>query len=142
MKHRKTSIYKLMMMCRGWSRVLPHASHPSSYSSNSKDPDIIILIVTPKQAMWVANSLLFATGGPRITANFAGMQASCGNATVIPVLTNSVNFSPGCYGCRSAGKLAEDEMYVGVALSRMTDVVSGIRGLRKAMRSLDRGHSG
>jgi len=106
------------------------------------DPDVIILIVTPKQAMWVANSLLFATGGPRITANFAGMQASCGDATVIPVLTNSVNFSPGCYGCRSAGKLADDEMYVGVALSRMADVVSGIKGLRKAMRFLDRGQSG
>lgn len=106
------------------------------------EPDVIILILTPRQAMWVANALLFSSGGPRITANFAGMQASCGDVTVLPKLNNTVNFSVGCYGCRSAGKLDDDEMYVGIPLSQMAEVVSGIRGLQKAMRSLDHSQSG
>lgn len=100
-------------------------------------PDVVILICQPKQAMWVANSLLFETGGPRITANFAGMQASCGDVTALPILTGKVNFSLGCYGCRSAGKLKDDEMYVGIPISRVNEVVSGLQGLRRAMGKLE-----
>jgi uncharacterized protein (DUF169 family) len=88
--------------------------------------------------MWVANSLLYETGGPRITANFAGMQASCGDVTAIPILTDEVNFSLGCYGCRSAGKLKDDEMYVGIPRARVEEVISGLRGLRRAMGKLER----
>ncbi len=113
----------------------------SSLENTRFEPDVIILILTPRQAMWVANALLFYAGGPRITANFAGMQASCGDVTALPILSNTINFSLGCYGCRSAGKLGDNEMYVGIPLSRMGRVVSGIRGLQKAIRSLSHGQS-
>jgi len=102
------------------------------------EPDVVVLTVQPKQAMWVANSLLYSVGGPRITANFAGMQASCGDVTVVPILKNMVNFSVGCYGCRSAGKLADDEMYVGIPSEKLSSVVSNLKGLRKAMSSLEK----
>lgn len=102
-----------------------------------QSPEVVILICQPKQAMWVANSLLFATGGPRITANFAGMQASCGDVTALPILTGKVNFSLGCYGCRSAGKLKDDEMYVGIPTSRIDDIVYGLQGLQRAMGELE-----
>lgn len=101
-------------------------------------PDVVIVQCTPKQAMWIANSLIYHDGGPRCTANFAGMQASCGDATVIPILTGRVNFSVGCYGCRSAGKLPDDKMYAGIPWSMMEKVLSGLRGLRKAMGKLER----
>ena len=101
-------------------------------------PEVVVLTCLPKQAMWVANSLLYETGGPRITANFAGMQASCGDVTAIPILTDEVNFSLGCYGCRSAGKLKDDEMYVGIPRARVEEVISGLRGLRRAMGKLER----
>jgi uncharacterized protein (DUF169 family) len=87
--------------------------------------------------MWVANSLIFQSGGPRITANFAGMQAACGDVTAVPILTGNVNFSFGCYGCRSVGKLKDDEMYVGIPTLRIDAVVSGLRGLRRAMAKLE-----
>ncbi|MGQ9583068.1 MAG: DUF169 domain-containing protein [Thermoplasmatota archaeon] len=106
------------------------------------DPDVVVLTVTPKQAMWAANALLFREGGPRITASFAGMQASCGDVTVLPFMTGNVNFSLGCYGCRSAGKLGEDEMYVGVPVGRLAQLVDGLKGLRRAMRNLEKGSSG
>ncbi len=102
------------------------------------EPDVVVLTVQPKQAMWVANSLLYSSGGPRITANFAGMQASCGDVTVVPILKNMVNFSVGCYGCRSAGKLADDEMYVGIPYEKLESVVDNLKGLCKAMSSLEK----
>ena len=104
-------------------------------------PEVVVLTCLPKQAMWIANSLLFETGGPRITANFAGMQASCGDVTALPILTGKVNFSLGCYGCRSAGKLKDDEMYVGIPRARVEEVISGLQGLQKAMGKLERTHA-
>ena len=103
------------------------------------DPDVVVLTVTPKQAMWVANAFLFKNGGPRLTASFAGMQASCGDVTALPFVSGKVNFSLGCYGCRSAGKLGEDEMYVGVPIGQLAELVSGLKGLGKAMRNLEKG---
>lgn len=107
-------------------------------SSFSIAPDVVILVVKPKQAMWVANALLYEKGGPRITANFAGMQASCADVTAIPIKTKEVNFSLGCYGCRSAGKLEDDEMYVGIPISKLETVMTGLKGLRKAMGKLEK----
>ena len=105
------------------------------------EPDVVILTVTPKQAMWVANSLLFAKGGPRISANFAGMQAACADSTTLPVQSGKVNFSLGCYGCRSAGKLADGEMYAGIPIGKLEAVVEGLKGLRRAMGKLkEAGH--
>jgi uncharacterized protein (DUF169 family)/NAD-dependent dihydropyrimidine dehydrogenase PreA subunit len=100
-------------------------------------PDVVILVTKPKQAMWVANALMFEKGSPRITANFAGMQASCADVTAIPIKTNEVNFSLGCYGCRSAGKLEDEEMYVGIPIAKLETVVNGLKGLRRAMGKLD-----
>lgn len=102
----------------------------------SFDPDVIVLTVIPKQAMWIANAYLFDSGSPRIMANFAGMQASCADATGMPYATNNVNFSVGCYGCRSAGKLADDEMYVGIPYRQLKMVVENLKGLGKAMEHL------
>jgi uncharacterized protein (DUF169 family)/NAD-dependent dihydropyrimidine dehydrogenase PreA subunit len=103
------------------------------------EPDVVVLTVTPKQAMWVSIALLFKDGGPRLTASFAGMQASCGDVTALPMLSGKVNFSLGCYGCRSEGKLGEDEMYVGIPIGQLAGVASGLKGLRKAMRNLEKG---
>lgn len=97
------------------------------------EPDVVVLVVNPFQAMWIANAFLYDRGGPRITANFAGMQASCGDATVIPYKTGRVNFSVGCYGCRSAGGLSPGEMYVGLPARELSRLVANLAGLRKAM---------
>lgn len=97
------------------------------------EPQVIVMIVNPLQAMWIANAFLYDQGGPRLTANFAGMQASCGDATVIPYKTGQVNFSVGCYGCRSAGGLAPEEMYVGLPAYELPRLVANLLGLRRAI---------
>jgi len=93
-----------------------------------------VLVVTPFQAMWIVNAFLYDRGGPRLTANFAGMQASCGDATVIPYRTGKVDFSVGCYGCRSAGGLAPEEMYVGLPRADLDRLMGAMERLKRAMR--------
>jgi uncharacterized protein (DUF169 family) len=66
------------------------------------------------------------------------MQASCAVVTAVPIINQEVNFSLGCYGCRSAGKLGDDEMYVGIPMNRLESVVKGLSGLRRAMGALDK----
>ncbi len=105
--------------------------------SFESEPDVIVLVVSPKLAMWVANSLIYEKGTPRLTANFAGMQASCADATTLPIKTGDVNFTVGCYGCRSAGKLEDDQMYVGIPFSKLGKVAEGLKGLRRAMGNLE-----
>lgn len=101
-------------------------------------PDVVILVANPKQAMWVANAMIYHEGGPRIQASFAGMQASCADVTAIPFKTQQVNFSLGCYGCRSAGKLGDEEIYVGIPMAKVKSIVTGLKGLRRAMGKLER----
>ena len=98
------------------------------------EPDVVVLVVTPFQAMWIVNAFLYDRGGPRLTANFAGMQASCGDATVIPYRTGKVDFSVGCYGCRSAGGLAPEEMYVGLPRADLDQLIGAMERLKRAMR--------
>lgn len=87
--------------------------------------------------MWIANACLFKSGGPRISANFAGMQASCGDATVIPYKTRKINFTVGCYGCRSAGELGDCEMYVGLPVEQIEELAANLKGLKRAMMKLE-----
>ena len=102
------------------------------------EPDIVIILCKPVQAMWIANSYLFREGGPRITANFAGMQACCGDATAVPYISGKVNFTPGCYGCRSAGRLSDDRMYVGMPVGDLPQVVENMEGLQRAMGNMNK----
>lgn len=48
-------------------------------------------------------------------------------------LADEVNFSVGCYGCRSAGGLTPDEMYVGVPSRELPRLVGNLFGLQRAM---------
>lgn len=111
-------------------------------ASTPLEPDVVVLVARPERAMWATNALLYEDGGPRVSADFAGMQASCGDATARPTIEGEVNLSPGCYGCRSAGKLQDEELYVGIPIERMDEVVDGIEGLEPAMESLRDGESG
>ncbi|MCK7582423.1 MAG: DUF169 domain-containing protein [Chromatiales bacterium] len=53
------------------------------------------------------------------------------DVTTVPIKTGEVNFSMGCYGCRSAGKLEDEEMYcVGIPIGKLDGVLKGLKGLR------------
>jgi uncharacterized protein (DUF169 family) len=56
------------------------------------------------------------------------------DVTVIPYLTKNVNVSLGCYGCRDATDIADDECLVGIPMEKMDGIITSLKALaQKAM---------
>jgi uncharacterized protein (DUF169 family) len=77
------------------------------------DPDIIIIIANPKQAMILAQAINYTLGG-RIEADFAGFQAVCADALAGPYINKRPNISVACTGSRKFGKIQDNELVVGL----------------------------
>jgi uncharacterized protein (DUF169 family) len=90
------------------------------------DPDVIILNVKPINGLWIALSLNYTAGG-RISASFAGIGGTCGDATVLPYLTNKPNFSVGDFGGRK--NTSPDDIIVGLPATLLEEVVNNLEKL-------------
>lgn len=90
------------------------------------EPEVVILHVRPDQALWLALALNYNRGG-RISSSFSGIGGTCGDATVIPYLKNSPNFTSGDFGGRT--RRAPEEMIVGIPVSLLEEVVNNLEKL-------------
>lgn len=90
------------------------------------DPDVVILHLKPINGLWIALSLNYTDGG-RISSSFAGMGGTCGDATVLPYLTNKPNFTVGDFGARK--RRAPEEMIVGLPATLLDEVVNNLEKL-------------
>jgi len=93
-------------------------------------PDIVIIEDQPEKIMWINLAAIHETGG-RLSFNSAVFQACCVDVTVVPYLTRSVNISLGCYGCRDATDIADDECLVGIPIERLDGILGSIEALSK-----------
>ncbi len=76
-------------------------------------PDVVVIEDAVEKLMWVSLAYLNATGGERVQSSTAILQATCVDSTIIPYLENRLNFGYGCYGCRDATDLGEEEAVLG-----------------------------
>ena len=90
------------------------------------EPEVVILHVKPDQALWVVLALNYNRGG-RISSSFAGIGGTCGDATVIPYLKTSPNFTTGDFGGRT--RREPEEMIVGIPVSLLEEVVDNLEKL-------------
>jgi len=90
------------------------------------DPDVIILNVKPINGLWIALSLNYASGG-RISSSFAGIGGTCGDATVLPYLTNKPNFSVGDFGGRK--HTSPEDIIVGLPALLLEEFVNNLEKL-------------
>jgi len=93
-------------------------------------PDVVIIEDEPEKIMWINLASIHETGG-RLFFNSAVFQACCVDLTVIPYLTKNVNVSLGCYGCRDATDIADDECLVGIPFEKLEEIVSSVESLSK-----------
>ena len=100
------------------------------------NPDVVLLICNPKQAMLIANAFVFEQGGPTVRAGFTGAQALCGYTTAVPYISKQPNFSLGCYGCRLSAKIADEDMYCGIPVEMMGSFIQNLMGLEGAVRKI------
>lgn len=90
------------------------------------EPEVIILHLKPRQALWMALALNYTKGG-RLSCSFAGIGCTCGDATVIPYLRNTPNFSIGDFGGRTTR--GPEEMMVGLPVTLLEEVVNNLERL-------------
>ena len=93
-------------------------------------PDVVIIEDKPEKAMWINLASIYETGGRR-SFNSAVFQACCVDVTVIPYLTKYVNVSLGCYGCRDATDIADDECLIGIPNEKLKEAIMALEGLSK-----------
>ncbi len=94
-------------------------------------PDIIILEDEPEKLMWIALAYLHMTGGKRIESSTAILQATCVDSTIIPFLEQCLNLVYGCYGCRDATDLGENEAVIGFPAKMLPAIAEHLEFLAK-----------
>lgn len=94
-------------------------------------PDIIIVEDEPEKLMWIALAYRHMTGGKRIESSTAILQATCVDSTIIPFLEQCLNLVYGCYGCRDATDLGENEAVIGFPAKMLPAIAEHLEFLAK-----------
>jgi uncharacterized protein (DUF169 family) len=77
------------------------------------EPDLVVVEDEVEKLMWIGLAYLNVTGGERIEASTAILQAACVDSTIIPYQEHRLNMSYGCYGCRDATDIGRNETVLG-----------------------------
>ena len=76
-------------------------------------PDLVVVEDEVEKLMWIVLSYLHAKGGQRVLSSTAVLQATCVDSTIIPFLEDRLNLGYGCYGCRDATDIGNNETVLG-----------------------------
>jgi uncharacterized protein (DUF169 family) len=89
------------------------------------DPDVIVIIGTPAQAMKLSQALVYTLGG-RVKADFAGIQSICADAVAGPFMRKTANITLGCSGSRQYADIKDDEVIIGLNAENIGCVVNAL----------------
>jgi uncharacterized protein (DUF169 family) len=92
------------------------------------DPDVIVIIANPAQALKLSQALVYTMGG-RVEADFAGIQSICADAVAGPFLRRRPNITLGCSGSRQYADIKEDEVIVGLTGENIGCVVNALESM-------------
>jgi len=76
-------------------------------------PDLVVVEDEVEKLMWIVLSYLHAKRGQRVPSSTAVLQATCVDSTIIPFLEDRLNLGYGCYGCRDATDIGNNETVLG-----------------------------
>lgn len=90
------------------------------------DPDIIVLETVPEHLMWLALATIHQTGG-RLEFSSSISNGTCVDTTVVPFLTKKLNVSLGCYGCRNATGIPDENLLAGFPGDQVQDILDSLQ---------------
>ncbi|MGB9700876.1 MAG: DUF169 domain-containing protein [Thermodesulfobacteriota bacterium] len=97
-------------------------------------PDLVVVEDEVEKLMWIVLSYLHANGGRRVPSSTAVLQATCVDSTLIPLLKDRLNFGYGCYGCRDATDIGNNETLLGFPIRFLAPIMEHLEFLaRKAI---------
>ena len=90
------------------------------------DLDIIVLETVPEHLMWLALATIHQTGG-RLEFSSSISNGTCVDTTVIRFLTKKLNVSLGCYGCRNATSIPDENLLAGLPGDQIQDILDNLQ---------------
>ncbi len=94
------------------------------------EPHVVVVEDTPEVIMWLLLADIHREGG-RHTLSTSVIQACCIDVTSYVYSTGATNASFGCYGCREASDLKEDEAMIGVPYEKWSSIVEAIQAMNE-----------
>ncbi len=94
-------------------------------------PDIVVVEDEVEKLMWIVLAYMHVMGGERVQSSTVVLQATCVDAAVIPYLENRLNMSYGCYGCRDATDIGNNETVLGFPALLLSDIIEHLDYLNK-----------
>jgi uncharacterized protein (DUF169 family) len=91
-------------------------------------PDVVVIEDEVEKLMWIALAYLNDEGG-RINMSTSILQAVCVDSVVLPFLSQKINMSFGCYGCRDATDAQPNEALLGFPGSKLEMVIGNLEHL-------------
>jgi len=96
------------------------------------EPDIVVVVEDEtEKLMWLVLANLNITGGKRIESSTAILQATCVDATLIPFVEQKFNMSMGCYGCRDATDIGNNETVLGFPYKYFNPIIESLEYLNQ-----------
>jgi uncharacterized protein (DUF169 family) len=113
-------------------RIMPAETEVVSVApaEKMKDPDVVLTILNPKQAMETASLM------EGLEAKFTGNLAVCGEATAKPYMDREANVTFLCGGARTFGDFKESELIFGAPLSEYEKLAEKIEALDRSCGAL------
>jgi uncharacterized protein (DUF169 family) len=102
------------------------------------DPDIIILETVPEHLMWLALATIYQNGG-RLEFTSSISNGTCVDTTVVPFLTQKLNVTLGCYGCRNATNIPDEHLLAGFPAGQVTDILDALQIISEKAMPITRG---
>lgn len=92
------------------------------------EPDVVVIESKPEHLMWLALASIYETG-ERLHFDSAIFQATCVDSTVIPFVTQKLNSTLGCYGCREATNIKDEENLIGIPFANLESIINNLEQL-------------
>ncbi len=89
------------------------------------EPDVIIFLCNPKQAMVLTQSLLYTEGG-KMSPEFSGKQSICSDAVARVITNDAPNITVGCSGSRKYAKIDDSKMILSIPGKNLNDLMEGL----------------
>lgn len=100
----------------------------SPLASMEVEPDVVVIESKPEHLMWLSLASIYETG-ERLEFNSAIFQATCVDSTVIPFTSGKLNSTLGCYGCREATDVTEEENLIGIPYGDISSITDNLEKL-------------
>ena len=76
--------------------------------------------------MKIGQALVYSDGD-KVRPNFAGIQSLCGDVVAYPYIEGGSNITVGCDGSRSAAKVKDEELAIGISKEKLEEVVENLK---------------